>query len=299
MEVKCQDEKIYLDEKNIVNRNINNIDKNNFLTFNLIVSENIQALLIVEKQINNFYCQITITFSSTEISSFVDKILCKLNPQIQSTLKLLLVKENVFSSLQEQLMFKLLDILTAKLGDEENNYLNSYTHKPIELVLRNRIEQEKILEQVNSQIEQNLDLLVIVKMTIEQVKHLLQTDRIIIYQFNIPHNKSSQNINNSSNNLFFDAVTYEAKASEIIPSILNFKGDKKLNHIYKHNPKYSQGISVIINDTNEEKLDFLEQELMEKLWIKSKVNVPILVEGNLWGLLIVHQCFEPRKWTKK
>lgn len=36
--------------------------------------------------------------------------------------------------------------------------------------------------------------------------------------------------------------------------------------------------------------------MMEKLEIKAKVAIPIIVKNQLWGLLIAHQCFTIRKW---
>jgi light-regulated signal transduction histidine kinase (bacteriophytochrome) len=39
-------------------------------------------------------------------------------------------------------------------------------------------------------------------------------------------------------------------------------------------------------------VDFLHQ-----LEVKAKLVVPILAQGDLWGLLIAHQCSGPRQWT--
>lgn len=54
-------------------------------------------------------------------------------------------------------------------------------------------------------------------MTIEQVQSLLQLDRLLVYQINVPVKGKSEN-----NISFIDTVTYEAKASNVIPSVLNF-----------------------------------------------------------------------------
>ncbi|MBD0314973.1 MAG: GAF domain-containing protein, partial [Microcoleus sp. T3-bin5] len=37
-------------------------------------------------------------------------------------------------------------------------------------------------------------------------------------------------------------------------------------------------------------------ELLRKTQVRAKLVAPIIVQNDLWGLLIAHQCFEPRQW---
>jgi two-component system sensor histidine kinase/response regulator len=294
MAMKSDGEKIFINEENLFpkDRAVNQQKKT--LKFQLIITHNLQALLLVEKQIIDRYYQITITFEKEVIASFYEQILEELTPVMRGQLKKLLKQTKLPSDLSQEFLFKLLNIVTEPLTFSENYYGNLSNCQPAELILRNQIEQEKILHQVTEQIQENLDLLVIVKMTIEQVLHLLQIDRLIIYQFDVPL-MAIMTKDNRKNQLV-DAVTYEARASDIIPSILNFAGDDDFNKVYKTNQKYSEGLSLVINNLNDSKLDSWERKLMQKLGVKAKIVIPILVQNKLWGLLIAHQCFSNRTW---
>lgn len=294
--IKSEGDKIFINQDNLaVQENVLNEEKQP-LIFNLIITQNLQALLLVEKQISQLYYQIKVTFDNQDIALFSKEILAQINPEIRGKLKQLLKKEKQPSDWQQEFMFKLLDILTKPLTFSENSYFNLSDYQPIESILNNQIEQEKILEQVTQQIEQNLDLLVIVKMTIEQVQNLLQIERLIVYQFDVSLNTIMPK--NESPNQVVDAVTYEARASNLIPSILNFTGDDNFNKVYKNNQKYVKGLSLIVNDVNDSKVNFSEKKLMQKLGVKAKIVIPILVKNQLWGLLIAHQCFSTRDWKE-
>lgn len=287
--IKCEEEKIFLDEESLLNTKQSE-------TFKLIVTENLQGLLLVEKKISDFYYQVNISFSQEIIFNFSQQILERLNPEIQVKLTKLLGQNKSCSNLQQEFIFKLLEIVTAPLEFSQKHDYQLANFQPIELILRNRIEQEKILKQVTHQIQQNLDLLVIVKMTIEQVQHLLEIDRLIIYQFDVP--RVSEIDKKTKKKTLVDAITYEARASDIIPSILNLQGNQEFVQIYKNKIEYSEGFSLTINDISDSNLDSSTQQLMQKLGVKAKIVVPILVKNKLWGLLIAHQCFSSRKWKQ-
>ena len=292
MAQKCETDKIFLSEQDLLVRD-NVIENTPYpLNFRLIITHDLQALLLVEKQIGDLYYQIRITFENQEIVDFSSQILPLLSSAAGSKLKLLLNPDQLPSSLPQEFMFKLLEIVTKpwEFSDSYYSKLNSY--QPIELIVRNRIEQERILHQVTQQIQQNLDLLVIVKMTIEQVQHLLQVDRVVIYQLNVPLKSDSQLQKNS-----FNTVTYEAKASEIIPSILNFSEDDCFSEINECTQRYSKNFTLVVNDIAKSNLEPCLLNLMQKLAVKAKVVIPIVVKNKLWGLLIAHQCFSTRQWT--
>lgn len=288
-------EGIYLSNDNLINLEIENIsqEKQSFHSFQLFLADNIQALLLVEKKINDLYYQVTITFDNQEIVDFIELI----------NLKIDLTKDNldkIFSLLsnstnkdhpEQSFIFALMKILTEPLSFQDN-YLNDYSqHQTIEVILKNRIEQERILHQVTQQIQQDLDLLVIVKMTIEQVQSLLQIDRLLIYQLKVPiKDKSSAEIT------YIDTVTYEAKASSVIPSVLNFQEESCFNNIKDSKKKYLEGFYLAIEDVNHSNLNRCLKESMEKLGVKAKIAMPIIVKNELWGILIAHQCFTVRKW---
>ncbi len=291
MAQRCGTDKIFLSEQDLLPQE--NLIENtpHPLNFRLIVTNDLQALLLVEKQISDLYYQISITFEEQAIADFSRQILSLLSPTVGSQLELLLKQDKFPSHLQQEFMFQLLEIVTKPLEFPANYYSQLNYYQPIESILRNRIEQERILNQVTQQIQENLDLLVIVKMTIEQVQHLLQVDRVVIYQFNVPFKSDLQSQKKS-----FNTVTYEAKASEIITSILNFSEDECFAKITEYSHKYGKDFTLAINDISKSDLEPCLLNLMQKLGVKSKVVIPIVVKNKLWGLLFAHQCFSTREW---
>jgi two-component system sensor histidine kinase/response regulator len=288
-------EGIYLSQDNLINLEIENIpqEKQSFHSFQLFLADNIQALLLVEKKINDLYYQITITFDCQEIVDFIEIINSRIDITKENITKIysILSSSKNKDNSDQYFIFTLMKILTESLTFQDN-YLNDYSqHQSIEVILRNRIEQERILHQVTQQIQQDLDLLVIVKMTIEQVQSLLQIDRLLIYQLRVPiKDELSEEIT------YIDTVTHEAKASNIIPSVLNFQEESCFNNIKDSETKYLEGFYLTIEDINHSNLNPCLKESMEKLGVKAKIAMPIIVKNKLWGILIAHQCFSVRKW---
>lgn len=286
-------DKVFISEQDLLSHNDAHKNQFNLINFKLIITDDLLALLLVETKISDLHYQISIVFSYEVIVNFANQISPQLTSQIKQKLDLALNKTKSSSTLQEEFMLNILNILTENLASSENFSENLIDGKPIDLILQNRIEQEKILQKVTHQIQQNLDLLVIVKMTIEQVQHLLEIDRLVVYQLNV-----LSKVNNSEENELKNIVTFEARATEIIPSILNLNEDVCFTNINESEAKYSQGFTLVINDVINSNLDSCLKYLMQKICVKAKVVIPIIVKGNLWGLLIAHQCFSTREWKQ-
>ncbi|MGQ4646600.1 ATP-binding protein [Lyngbya aestuarii] len=185
--------------------------------------------------------------------------------------------------------------------------------QPAEDELRQQVEQERLLNQVTTQIRQSLDLKVILKTAVEQVQHFLKVDRLLIYQFglnstcaDIKETTSSAVVKkknykkNLKSELGHGFVTYEARASEAIPSVLNFnEQDECFTHTSECIEKYNQGLSYAIDDLEiayAAAPSPCSQSLLENLNVRAILVSPIVVENKLWGLLIAHQCLEPHPW---
>lgn len=294
--VKSQCDKIFLTEEDLLSQKKLIVNQFEFVSFRLIIANNLQSLLLVEKEIDNLYYQISIAFSSEIITNFYGEINPYLNPQIKRKLEAILSEQKSDSlsslsgiTLQEELMFNVLNIMTQPLKS-----FNSFNHyQSIQSILNKNVKQEKIFQKVTKQIEENLDLLVIVKMTIEQVQNLLQIDRLVIYQLNV---LTSLNDHLDDENKLQNMITFEAKSSEMIPSILNFSEEVCFTNIEESMKKYREGFTLVIDDVTNSDVDSCLKDLMQQIGVKSKVVIPIIVKDKLWGLLIAHQCFSTRTW---
>lgn len=290
-------------------------------SFKLLVISQWQALLSIEDDPHKRYCRISLTFDSQEIENFFASANKKLPSSLTSIDRIRsMTEERVkqLSQLQNQFILQLLSILTQSgsleseisltetvplIGQKtltETSFVpdsiyNTFAKDTlVPESLDYKLEQQRIFERVKNQINQNLDLLEIFKITIEQVRLLLQVDRLVIYQLDVPVESSEINVNETQ---FIDTVTYEAIASDRIPSILYFRDEVCFSESFQCKDKYRQGFSLVVDDV-ETASNFPECliKLMKRLNVKAKLVTPIIVHGKLWGFTIAHQCFAPRKW---
>uniref|UniRef100_A0ACD5GYJ8 Uncharacterized protein n=1 Tax=Desertifilum tharense IPPAS B-1220 TaxID=1781255 RepID=A0ACD5GYJ8_9CYAN len=80
--------------------------------------------------------------------------------------------------------------------------------------MRQRLQQERLINQVVTQIRQSLQLPAILSTAVEQVRHFLQADRMLIYQFYPTATKATEST------VLDGQVTYEARVSDRLQSAL-------------------------------------------------------------------------------
>lgn len=217
------------------------------------------------------------------------------------------------------------------------------TCKPVQDRLDRQLERSLLLNQVVTKIQESLDLSVILQTTVSEVRHFLQADRLLIYQFSeslsdnqaepnsdpslelssdlpsealsvsfpqmAPKAKPSPSPDPGADALHLGAtdvakphrqggyITYEAKASETLPSVLHYTENFCFSHSPPCRDRYFSGQTVVVNDIGETYASVpCLHNFLAQVGVKSKVVVPILVGQQLWGLVIVHQCRSQRHW---
>lgn len=177
----------------------------------------------------------------------------------------------------------------------------------VEDALQQQLQQERLLNQVTTQIRQTLELPVILSKAVERVRDFLDVDRLLIYQFEkVPasHNGelakeiptqvsvSAAVQQNSGAYLYLGRVTYEALASDAISSVLNFSESAQcFPDGVLDREKYRKGLALCVENVEKTYVSqpcFLD--LMRRAKVRAKLLVPIVVQDELWGLLIAHQC---------
>ena len=299
--------------------------------FTLLVSERFSVLLltqpsppdlIAEYEATPRLYQVGLTFEPEAIASFLTHLTYRWSHH-PAALNLLALAQTQLQindpAIQTEFTLSLLEILTS--GETSDTPYSPVTVcKPfVEEALRQQIEQERLLNQVTTQIRQSLELPVILETAVEQVRKFLQVDRLLIYQFDefnyasaaaevdtlLDENQTElSNIVPSSQTAFPNStvrwghVTYEARASKAIPSVLNAIEEKDcFTHIPRCREKYRQGLTFSIDDVEiRYATSSCLLELLRQSQVRAKLIAPIIVHNKLWGLLIAHQCFEPRHW---
>jgi two-component system sensor histidine kinase/response regulator len=172
--------------------------------------------------------------------------------------------------------------------------------RPVEMALHQRVEQERLLNQVISQIHQSLDLPVILQTAVEQVRQFLRVDRLLIYQLvsdyayaDVQGTLKPEEVANPYRN----SVTYEARVSETLPSALGLAAEACFSTNPQLREKYNRGTALRVDEIEvayPEPSCLLAQ--LRQLQVRAKLVVPIRVQNQLWGLLIAHQCSQVRRW---
>jgi two-component system, sensor histidine kinase and response regulator len=188
---------------------------------------------------------------------------------------------------QTEFTLKLIDILTLP--------------KPVEVSpeTTSLAEQAQLLNQVTQAIRQSLELPAILSTAVQQVRSFLQVDRLLIHQLNIPAPACDlEGIGVIPHKTSVDGITYEARAHEKISSLLNQIGDQWINAARQLRTKYGSGEIAAKEDVEGISELATMVKFSQDAAVRSELTVPILVQGDLWGLLIAHQCNNQRQWTQ-
>jgi PAS domain S-box-containing protein len=151
--------------------------------------------------------------------------------------------------------------------------------KLAEIALQQQLEQEQLVTAIAQRIRRSLDLDEILNITVEEVRQLLQPERVIILQF-APDWKGT-------------VVAESVHAAW--PSILS-------TTIYdpcfceSYTTTYRQGRVTSNSDIYTAGLSQCHIDLLKHFQIRANLVVPILQGENLWGLLIAQQCASAREW---
>ncbi|HEY9809647.1 MAG TPA: ATP-binding protein [Halomicronema sp.] len=290
--------------------------------FTLIISPEFSGLVLGIEGIqkNNFdnplneVLEVEITFNIDKIRDFLTKIKENLKEnflslgEIEEAENLLQTNE---SKILGEIYFEFLEILVPNepASNKEIEFPCVSVCHPVEQALGQQLEQERLLNQVTTQIRQSLELPVILSTAVEQVRQFLQVDRLVIYQFDFSQELARNYL--YADNLIIDEqenkengwgkITYESRVTENIPSVLNLsEEDACFIRVPNFRKKYRKGFTQAIEDT---KIAYnfspCFSEFMERVQARAKLIAPIIVADELWGLLIAHQCFEPRRWQEK
>jgi two-component system, sensor histidine kinase and response regulator len=92
------------------------------------------------------------------------------------------------ATLQSKFTLLLLEYLLPQPNEEVTKSPSAtkpevYVCQPVEDALKKQISQERLLNQVTTQIRKSLDLSVIMATAIAQVREFLELDRLVIYRF--------------------------------------------------------------------------------------------------------------------
>ena len=142
--------------------------------------------------------------------------------------------------------------------------------------------QQKLLNQLASQIRASLDLDTILATTVHQIRDLLQLDRCLFLWYLPDASPPAWN------------VVHEAKNDDLFSTLGYFPAD-----ITGTLPQKIANLAVYQIDDVATLSDELERKFLLQLGYKSVLDLPIKSAGGLTGVVGCISCSEVRRWTKE
>ncbi|MEO1005817.1 MAG: GAF domain-containing protein, partial [Cyanobacteria bacterium J06638_38] len=152
--------------------------------------------------------------------------------------------------------------------------------------LTKSFQQQQLIAETALQIRQSLDLSAILDTAVQEVRLLLNCDRVVIYRF-------------------APDMSGEVVAESVKSGWKKSLGEKVVDTCFQNQgvARYVKGETLAIDNIYESKLSPCHIQLLEGFQVKANAVVPILLSPsqsnqnpNLWGLLIAHQCCNTRQW---
>ncbi|MBE9060972.1 GAF domain-containing protein [cf. Phormidesmis sp. LEGE 11477] len=119
------------------------------------------------------------------------------------------------------------------------------------------------------------------QIAVTELRKRFQVERALIYQF---RSETEGTVIAESQN-----PDYSPMLGKSLPAIAFGMSDAK---------SYKQRPSVAINDTSEETVTPYQMQLFNQFQTKASLSLPIFLEDQLWGLLVVQQCSGTRQWNE-
>ncbi|MBD0267863.1 MAG: diguanylate cyclase [Cyanobacteria bacterium Co-bin8] len=148
--------------------------------------------------------------------------------------------------------------------------------------MEQQLKRERLVRTITEKIRQSLDIDDILSITVNEVRYLLKTDRVILFQFN-------------------DDWTGQVVKESVAPNCLSIVGETIDEPCFRDRyvKYYRQGRVRAIDNIQEAGLAECHLNLLVSYEVKANLVVPIAYRDQLWGLLIAHHCQEPRHWSQQ
>ncbi|MEH2291155.1 GAF domain-containing sensor histidine kinase [Nostoc sp.] len=154
------------------------------------------------------------------------------------------------------------------------------SYSDVTLSLRQN-EQQKALSGVIARIRESLDIETIFKITVTEVRQLLKTDRVSVFRF-------------YPDLAWEGEFIYEDVATEWDSALTAKLRDHCFSEEFAQ--LYQQGRIRAIADIYQVNASDCYIQILEKFQVRANITAPLIKGKDLWGLLCIHQCGNPRQW---
>ncbi len=165
--------------------------------------------------------------------------------------------------------------------------------------------REKVISLVIQKIRQSLDIPTIFQTTTQELQQTIYCDRVVIYQFNPDWSGKivAESVESGWKILVQEQEndpSLKQNALENENCLKDLSNPNLIEDTYLQTEKggiYSQGTKYrVIENIYQAGFSDCYIELLENFQAKAYINVPIISNNKLWGLLASYQNSAPRKW---
>ena len=149
------------------------------------------------------------------------------------------------------------------------------------------VAQERAMARVIEQIRQTLDMETIFKATTQEVRQILNCDRVVVYRFKPDW----------SGEFIYESMTEGWKSLIVGPGLKVMWEDTFLQET--QGGRYVRHETLTVDDIYKAGLTDCHIEILEAFQVKAFIVVPVFVGDRLWGLLGAYQNAEARQWQKR
>ncbi|KJH69932.1 PAS domain S-box protein [Aliterella atlantica] len=139
--------------------------------------------------------------------------------------------------------------------------------------------RSQLFTEITLKLRQSLQVADILQTTVAEVQKILSCDRVLVYQLG----------SSNAGTIVTEAVAPGCNAMQ--GQSINHGNFGEVYNIYR------QGKGLAIADLDASNLQHSYKQMLQRNGVKANLVMPILLKGELWGLLIAHQCDRPRQWT--
>lgn len=144
-----------------------------------------------------------------------------------------------------------------------------------------KVEQERALAQTISKVRQCLEIDQLFQSVAVEVRQLLHADRVAVFKFYPEQNWEGEFVSEDVDKNWPSAVSQRVY-------------DHCFGEQFSH--QYLEGRVQAVHDIYDAKLSKCHVDILGRFQVRANLVVPVLKASQLWGLVCVHQCAEPRQW---
>ena len=148
-------------------------------------------------------------------------------------------------------------------------------------------EWERTLARVIERIRQTLDIKTIFSATTEEVRQLLNCDRVVVYRFRVDWSGEFmyESMRDGWESLMIDSQNQNKWEDTYLQST---QGGRYVNHE-----------TLVVDDIYQAGLTECHVEMLEAFQMKAFITVPVFAGEKLWGLLAAYENSSPRSWEAR